>query len=64
MGFKSWRPPTHLVHAMFALGGLCGMAVSYDYVQHLEGTAGGAANPLEQYLDIDLDAALAEFLSA
>ncbi|WP_017935571.1 hypothetical protein [Nocardioides sp. Iso805N] len=64
MGFKSWRPPTHLVHAMFALAGLSGMAISYDYAQHLDGQACGHANPLEQYLDIDLDAALAEFLSA
>ena len=55
---KGWKPA--LVHAMFALGGLSGVAVSYDYVRCLD----AEHNPLEQYLDLDLDAALERFFAA
>lgn len=59
MGLRGWRPSLQMVHALFALGGFSGVSVPYDYVNHLR-----EPNPLEQYVGIDLDAALEEFFAA
>ncbi|WGL51187.1 hypothetical protein P5P86_14590 [Nocardioides sp. BP30] len=52
-----------LVHAMCSLGALSGVAVCHDQERRIFGPTCCCANPLERYLDADLDVVLEEFFA-